>query len=299
MFHRVLQNDVHRWVDRFMSSLNQSDSDEVHVPPQLHSHVMADTMAPSFSVAKNGLVMLDYDGSLREFTERYEDATPTKEIYGILNDLGSFEDINLFINSGRDKDTLGGWFSDLPISLIAEHGSWIKKAGAPDWERMGPAPDLSWKDQVRPVLEEYMDRTPGARIEEKSAAMVWHYREADDALGEWQALELLSVLEDILSNYPVEILSGARIVEVRQRGVDKGRAYEFVAEEDGPFDFVLATGDDRTDEDLFRRLEDDAYSIKVGGGQSSARASVGSPGSARRMLRGLIEARKRVHQKTP
>jgi trehalose 6-phosphate synthase/phosphatase len=294
MSHRVLQNDVHRWVDRFMAALNEQAADETHVPPQLHSHVMADTMAPSFSAAKNALVMLDYDGSLREFTERYEDATPTDEIYETLDQLGSFEEVKLFINSGRDKDTLGEWFARSPVSLIAEHGSWLRNAGESGWQRMGPAPDLSWKDLVRPVLEEYMDRTPGARIEEKSAAMVWHYRQADDALGEWQALELLSVLEDMLSNYPVEILSGARIIEIRQRGVDKGRAYQYVVEKLGPFDFVLATGDDRTDEDLFRRLADDAYSIKVGGGQSRARASVGSPGSVRRMLRGLIEARKGV-----
>jgi trehalose 6-phosphate synthase/phosphatase len=87
----------------------------------------------------------------------------------------------------------------------------------------------------------------------------------------------------------VEILSGARIIEVRQHGVNKGRAFEHVDSLHGPFDFVLATGDDRTDEDIFALLPVDAYSVKIGGGQSGARAAVGSPGSVRRLLRGLIE----------
>ena len=238
--------------------------------------------------------MLDYDGSLREFTDRYEEAVPTNEILEILRQLSSLDGLSAYINSGRDRNTLGEWFKDVPVSLISEHGSWIREAGESRWTRMGPPPDLRWKDTVRPVLAEYAERTPGARIEEKSAALVWHYREADDALGEWQALELMSVLEDMLSGSPVEILSGARIIEIRQQGVDKGRAFQHVNEVHGPFDFVLATGDDRTDEDIFALLPIDAYSVKVGGGQSGARAAVSSPGSVRRLLRALIRSRQRA-----
>ncbi len=292
MYHRVVQNDVHRWVERFMSALTEPEVEEIHFPPSLQSQVLAGTLAPQLSEAENALMMLDYDGSLREFTERYEDAVPTDSIIQILRDLGGLDGVKAYINSGRDRETLGSWFEDVPISLIAEHGSWIREAGEGDWTRMGPPPDLRWKSIVAPVLKEYAERTPGARIEEKSSALVWHYREADDALGEWQALELMSVLEDMLSGSPVEILSGARVIEIRQQGVDKGRAFEFVNEAKGPFDFILVTGDDRTDEDIFARMPEGAFSVKVGGGQSSARAAVGSPGSVRRLLRALIEARR-------
>jgi trehalose 6-phosphate synthase/phosphatase len=294
MHRRVLQNDVHRWVDRFMGALQEPATVEILVPPQLQSEDLADTIAPQFANSANALLMLDYDGSLREFTERYEDAVPTEEILEVLEQVGRLPGVRLFINSGRDRHTLGEWFSHTPVSLIAEHGSWIRVAGQQRWERMGPPPDLSWKRMARPVLEEYVNRTPGSRVEEKSASMVWHYRQADDALGEWQALELLSVLQDMLSSAPVEIMSGARVIEVRQQGVDKGRAYEYVNERFGPFDFVLATGDDRTDEDIFARLEEDAFSIKVGGGQSRAKTAVGSPGSVRRLLHALVEVRAAV-----
>ena len=59
-----------------------------------------------------------------------------------------------------------------------------------------------------------------------------------------------------------------------------------------PFDFVLATGDDRTDEDLFARLDPDAFTVHIGGGGSRANASVGSPASVRRLLKALCEARR-------
>ncbi len=296
MFHRVVQNDVHRWVERFMSSLTEPEVEEVQFPPSLQSQVLAETLAPQLATAEKALLMLDYDGSLREFTERYEDAVPTDEILEILSALGDLEGVTAYINSGRDRNTLTEWFSDVPISLIAEHGLWIREAGDIEWRRMGPPPDLRWKEIVRPVLADYSNRTPGARIEEKSSALVWHYREADDALGEWQALELMSVLEDMLSGSPVEILSGARVIEIRQQGVDKGRAFEFVNDSQGPFDFILATGDDRTDEDIFARMPEGAYSVKIGGGQSAARAAVGSPGSLRRLLRSLIDVRRGVDQ---
>ena len=291
MQRRVVENDVHRWVDRFMRSLG-NPANEVHAtPPMLNSRVLAETLAGPFASASSPLIMLDYDGSLREFTPRYEDAVPTKDILDLLGDLAALGGTEVYINSGRDRHTLGEWFGGVDISLIAEHGSWVKYRGQAKWQRLGPAPDVSWKDEVRAILEEYVARTQGTRIEEKSASLVWHYREADDDVAEWQSLDLTSHLENTLASAPVEILTGSKIVEIRQQGLDKGRAYDLVESERGPFDFVLVTGDDRTDEDLFARLGPDAFSIHVGRGGSLATSSLSSPASVRRLLALLVEAR--------
>jgi trehalose 6-phosphate synthase/phosphatase len=291
MHRRVVENDVHRWVDRFMRSLGSPDKEISATPPMLSSGVLAETLASPFASAKSPLIMLDYDGSLREFTARYEDAIPTEDILKLLSDLSALEGTEVYINSGRDRHTLGDWFSDINISLIAEHGSWVKYRGQPDWMRLGPPPDLSWKDEARSILNEYVDRTQGARIEEKSSALVWHYREAENDVGEWQSLDLTTHLENTLASAPVEIITGSKIVEVRQQGLGKGRAYDFVESERGPFDFVLTTGDDRTDEDLFARLGPDVFSVHVGHGGSLALSSLSSPASVRRLLALLVEAR--------
>jgi len=291
MYRRVVENDVHRWVDRFMRSLDNPDREISATPPMLSSSVLAETLAGPFKSAKSPLLMLDYDGSLREFTPRYEDAAPTDDILKLMGDLSALESTEIFINSGRDRQTLGRWFKDVGISLIAEHGSWVKYKGRSRWSRLSPPPDVSWKEEARSILKEYAARTQGARIEEKSSALVWHYREAEEDVGEWQSLELTTHLENTLASAPVEIITGSKIVEIRQQGLDKGRAYDIVESRYGPFDFVLATGDDRTDEDLFARLGPDAFSVHVGQGGSLASSSLSSPASMRRMLALLVEAR--------
>jgi len=291
MHRRVVGNDVHRWVARFMRSLREPGGPAGGTPPMLSSRVLSKSMAPSFARARSALLMVDYDGSLREYTERYEEAAPSDDILELLRELASLRGVALYIVSGRDHDTIERWFGELPLALIAEHGLWIRPAGGGEWKPLGPPPDTRWKAKARELMEDYAGRTPGARIEEKTASLVWHYREAQQDLGEWQALELISVLEDALAGAPVVIQPGAQIVEVKQQNFDKGRAYDIVLAEQGPFDFVLAVGDDRTDEDLFAHLDERAFSVHVGPGPSIATSSVSSPASLRHLLRLLARAR--------
>ena len=291
MHSRVIQNDVHHWVRDFMSSLEETEAVQTGSPPMLQSSVLAESLANDFRTAGASLVMLDYDGSLREFVDRYEDAMPTDEILEILRDYGERSDVKVFINSGRDHQTLGEWFDDCPIDLIAEHGAWMKGAGEKEWRLLGVL-DTSWKSDVLGLLEDYVGRTPGSRIEEKETALAWHYRQTEETLGNWQALELVSVLENSLRGQPVQVLHGAKVVEIRQQGLTKARAYDLVIDRFGPFDFELATGDDRTDEDLFVHVGTNVHTVKIGSGNSAAKVAVASPRSLREMLVALLEAKK-------
>lgn len=290
MHSRVIQNDVHRWVRDFMSSLEETEAVQTGSPPMLQSSVLAESLANDFRTAGASLVMLDYDGSLREFVDRYEDAMPTDEILEILRDYGERSDVKVFINSGRDHQTLGEWFDDCPIDLIAEHGAWMKGAGEKEWRLLGVL-DTSWKSDVLGLLEDYVGRTPGSRIEEKETALAWHYRQTEETLGNWQALELVSVLENSLRGQPVQVLHGAKVVEIRQQGLTKARAYDLVIDQFGPFDFELATGDDRTDEDLFVHVGTNVHTVKIGSGNSAAKVAVASPRSLREMLVALLGAK--------
>ncbi len=290
MHSRVIQNDVHRWVRDFMSSLEATETEQTGSPPMLESSILAESLANDFRTADASLVMLDYDGSLREFVDRYEDAMPTDEILEILRDYGERSDVKVFINSGRDHQTLGEWFDDCPIDLIAEHGAWMKGAGEKKWRLLGVL-DTSWKSDVLGLLEDYVGRTPGSRIEEKETALAWHYRQTEETLGNWQALELVSVLENSLRGQPVQVLHGAKVVEIRQQGLTKARAYDLVIDRFGPFDFELATGDDRTDEDLFVHVGANVHTVKIGSGNSAAKVAVASPRSLREMLVALLGAK--------
>jgi trehalose 6-phosphate synthase/phosphatase len=56
------------------------------------------------------------------------------------------------------------------------------------------------------------------------------------------------------------------------------------------FDFVLAMGDDATDEDLFKVLPGSAYSVRVGLTKSYARFNVSRQAEARELLEALADA---------
>ena len=288
MRDRVVQTDVRRWLRRFMRSLSSPDDSNLGNPPLVMSSVLAQSLAAPFNSAESALIMLDYDGSLRELTSRFEDAVPTREIIDLLTRLSDLPNTLVAINSGRDRQTLGEWFADCPIYLIAEHGVCMRTDSSPEWETLGVV-DTSWMANIETVLQDYTNRTPGSRIERKTTSLAWHYRQVEVNLGDWQSLELVSLLETSQRNEPVEVLQGSKVIEVRQQTFTKARAYDMVVQRFGPFDFVLVTGDDRTDEDLFTHLLGDdqsghIYTVKIGTDVSAARASVSSPRALRELL---------------
>jgi trehalose 6-phosphate synthase/phosphatase len=170
--------------------------------------------------------------------------------------------------SGREKATLDEWFGPLGIGLIAEHGAWVKEPGRP-WELVKPL-SAAWKTKLLPILKNYADRVPGAFVEEKEFSIVWHYRNAAPERGAMSARELSDDLLAFTANVGVQVQQANKSVEVRNAGVNKGTAAErWVGK--GGYDFVLAIGDDRSDEDTFAILAERAYSIRVGDTPTRAR----------------------------
>ncbi len=105
--------------------------------------------------------------------------------------------------------------------------------------------------------------------------MVWHYRKSDVELSSVRASELKNNLLHFTANLNLDILEGSKVIEVKNSGINKGRAANrWISKK--KWDFILAAGDDWTDEDLFDALPDSAYSIKVGLGPSKARFNLGS-----------------------
>ena len=65
-------------------------------------------------------------------------------------------------------------------------------------------------------------------------------------------------------------MKGNKVVEVKYSDCNKGsEALRLLEESD--YDFVMAIGDDTTDEDMFAALPETAFTIKVGKTSNSAR----------------------------
>jgi trehalose 6-phosphate synthase/phosphatase len=193
--------------------------------------------------------------------------------------------------SGRSAENLDRWFGKLrKMCLVAEHGGEIKAAFASAWEPMRPQASTDWKPTVMPILEHFVDRTPSSFVEEKKYALVWHYRMAEPEFGEWLANELVSMLEAMLAETELRAFRGEKIVEVKPVWASKGEALERLLRELPDRDFVFAAGDDRSDEDLFERLQNDSWTVHVGRGPTRASFVLADFQELRRVLELFTDA---------
>jgi trehalose 6-phosphate synthase/phosphatase len=96
------------------------------------------------------------------------------------------------------------------------------------------------------------------------------------------------LLGDALSNQPLEVIEGRKVIEVRCRGVNKALVAHRVHVEAAGGCFITAFGDDRTDEDLFRALPASSATVVVGDRPSCARFRVADHRDVRRVLRALV-----------
>ncbi|MBU2560471.1 trehalose-phosphatase [archaeon] len=236
--------------------------------------------------SKNRLIFLDYDGTLIRFFDRPEDAKPTDDILDVLEKLASDKKNELVIISGRARKTIDEWF-DIDMSFVAGHGAWTKE-GRGEWEKAKNLNDSDWKSKVRPIFEKYVETTPGSLIEEKDFSLAWHFRGVDSTTSHKRARTLVKELEFVHS-MNLQLLDVSEVVEVMNAGVDKSTAALHWIEKPG-WDFILAIGDDWTDENTFSVLPAAAYSIKVGPLPSQARFRMESPDMVMKFLKKLIEA---------
>ncbi len=263
---RLKRYDVIRWSGTFINTLlGLQEEQKIFAPALLGDN--REALLSSFRRARRRLLLLDYDGTLVPFTEDPLAAKPGDDLLATLATLAADPRTEICVISGRARDALENWLGSLNIGLVCEHGAMLKqKDGA--WKLIKPLMN-NWKPRILPILERYADRLPGSFVEEKEFAVTWHYRKADPKFGSALAKELMDDLLDF-ANIDVQVLQGSKVIEVRSAGMTKASAGQYWLTQ-GDFDFVLAAGDDWTDEDLFRILPRNAYSIKVGLTQSYAR----------------------------
>ena len=175
----------------------------------------------------------------------------------------------------------------MPIYIAAEHGAYIRDSSR-KWTQLFPF-DTKWKDEARKILEEFVELAPGSYVEEKESSIAWHYRNVEPELGEAVAVRLVESLSVALSGFSASIIRGNKVVEIRPAGVNKGAAAKTLLEQIKP-DFILAAGDDITDEDMFKALPSTAYTIKVGRGESAAKFTVGSYRQVRQLIERLVKS---------
>ncbi|WP_185214409.1 bifunctional alpha,alpha-trehalose-phosphate synthase (UDP-forming)/trehalose-phosphatase [Sphingobacterium mizutaii] len=259
---------VHHWVNLFMQRLEEIKNEQRHELARKVREKVENDIKSSYNVSKKRLILLDYDGTLVGFNKNADKAVPTPEVYAVLDKLSNDPRNLVTIISGRKYSNLESWFGGRPYYLIAEHGIWSNYPNH-EWHLV-PGLDNSWKTEVNQILQRFTDRTPGSSIEEKSHSLAWHYRKVERAFGLRQAQELLQELRHLNQVLDLQLINGDRVIEIKNKLVNKGKAAINLANEIDP-DFILCIGDDATDEDMFIALPEHSITIKVGDKQSHAK----------------------------
>ncbi len=280
----VAKFNVKHWVKIYMDRLEevkrlQQSMLAKHAGPEMQTYIENE-----YSQAARRIIFLDYDGTLVGFKTNIEMAFPDEDLYDILNMLTLDPANHIVIVSGRKYQTLEDWFGRMPIDIIAEHGAWQKHSNG-EWIKL-PGLYNQWKQEIMPILETFVDRTPGSFIEEKSYSLVWHFRKVEDGLGELRANELMSTLRFVITDKGLQMLPGSKVIEIKNAEVNKGKvALSWLESND--YDYIMALGDDHTDEDMFKVMPASAFTIKIGSNISAAHFFLRDFREVRGLLRSL------------
>lgn len=283
---RVFEHDVGRWTETFLDALSAASISQANAHASLATPEEIEQTIERARHAPHLVLLLDYDGTLVPFAQQPELAAPDAELYALLEALTARPNTSIHLISGRPRADLERWFGNWRARLHAEHGLWSRAAPGEPWRRL-PVARLPHRESIAAILTDYADRTPGAHVEEKTDVLAWHWRAAEPVFAQRQANELRLHLIELLSNVGVEVVYGDCVIEVRPHGLHKGVVVP-QALATAPADaLVMAMGDDRTDEDLFACLPEDAITVHVGERASRASLRVANVEMARAFLRAL------------
>lgn len=264
----VKEFDIYRWIRVFFLRFREIK----RVQKKHTAKKLSDTIKPhllaEYAHAQKRLFLLDYDGTLVGFHKDAAKALPAPHLLDTLNQLKNDKKNTVIVISGRAKDDLHNWLSDHVHFLIGEHGV---KSNFPngEWHQEEDLNTL-WKNPVRRIMRHLTRLTPGTYLEEKDFSLAWHYRRADPDLASLRSRELAERLQYLISQYNLKLLDGDKVIEVKNAVLSKGTAAKKLINELKP-DFIVAMGDDVTDEDMFYELPSSAFSIKIGTERSAAK----------------------------
>ena len=285
MQKRISTQTVKKWAGDFVGELESIKGQNIGINKKVITQNKLSFLKKDYDKAESRLIVLDYDGTLAAFVKNPDDANPTERTLQLIKNLVSDSKNKIVINSGRDHNILNKWFEGINIDLAAEHGAFYKSDG--EWQQNIKEKPV-WDDEILDIIYRTIDKTPRSELEIKETALVWHYRNSDIWLAEMREKQLVNELMGPVSRHNLQIMRGNKIVEIKSPDYHKGSEVERLLKNNS-YDFVMAIGDDTTDDDMFRALPEGGISIKVGDYSEVAQFRLSWQDEVVPFLEGLIE----------
>lgn len=284
MQKRISRQDVKKWAKDFVVELLDIKTRNREILQKVVGKRQMDQIKKAYDDAESRLILLDYDGTLSPFVKKPEDAVPSSKVIELLKRMNADSKNKVVINSGRNHQILDKWFKGLDLDFAAEHGMFYKENNK--WHKNIPE-KIIWDEEILNIIQHAIDKTPRSFMEQKEASLVWHYRNVDVWLAELRSQQLVNALIGPCSRLNLQIVPGNKVVEIKPPEFTKGS--EVLRRMDKKnYDFVLAIGDDTTDEDMFRVLPPEGVSVKVGNFSQAAKYRIPLQSSVVPFLTNLI-----------
>lgn len=261
MQERLKNNDVTKWAQNFLMELEKANKEQKKYGALLLEGPPLDALLDRYRHAQNRIIFLDYDGTLVPFARTPAEAVPGKKLLKIIKLFSKNPGTNIVIISGRNKTDLQDWYGKFDVTLVSEHGVWIKKPKE-EW-KLAKHLNNDWKPKIIKILGTYSERLPQSFVEEKEYGVVWHFRNSDNSLSGLRVKEFVDDMTHFTARNEIEVLMGNKVVEIKCTGISKGETARQLLSENN-YDFIMAAGDDETDESLFRILPKGSFTIKIG-----------------------------------
>ncbi len=216
------------------------------------------------------ILCLDYDGTLTPIVTNYNEAIISDRMRALVHALA--RKMPVAIISGRDVPFIQQHMR-LPEAYYAgSHGFEVIGPNAYRHELEEAGRILPILDRVENEMREFARSIPGVEIERKKFAMAVHFRKANEEQRPAVEQKVAGVLQ---ANDRLKAGKGKMLLELKP-AIDwhKGKALDLIVNELDPerSSRVIFIGDDITDEDAFRVLNDDDVGIFVGEPEHSSAA---------------------------
>ncbi|KAG6058796.1 hypothetical protein E4U32_004446 [Claviceps aff. humidiphila group G2b] len=256
------------WFGELMSHLDRAH-DEQHKRDQTSvPRLSIPEVSQLYEKSNRRLFMLDYEGTLVTWgpVNKIIPVSPQR-VLDVLNDLLLDERNIVYVTSGRQPEEVDQVFRRVPgLGLVAENGCFIKDCGSEKWVEMSDGKQIdNWKKSVKEILRYYLERTPGAEVEERRCSVLFHYDGAEDQEAAARlAADCASHVNDACETLKVHAIVLDGTIAVEPMDWTKSTAAQKVFEHlnnqpdaDGespkpPVDFLMVVGDGREDEKVFK-----------------------------------------------
>ncbi len=222
------------------------------------------------------ILFLDFDGTLVPIREHPSLVSMPVSSRRFLQKLSRVPGVRLAVVSGRALSDLKKRTGVSGICYVGNHGLQMEGAGV---RYLYPAVRRGKRvlSKIAREIRAAVDGIPGVWLEDKQFSLSLHFRQGS-AAGKKKARKLFfETVRPFVSAGKVKATQGKEVLEVRLPvGWNKGRAVQWLLKKWSPGRSVpacvIAAGDDRTDEDMFRAISPGGISILVGGPGVATRA---------------------------